>query len=74
MSDGTKLNEAVDRHHNKCVNDSFYQGFAAALGSLAREHGRPSMARDIMNCNGVTFKQLRDAGVEQFDLLALGME
>jgi len=58
----------------KHLDKAFYQGFAAAIGSLAREHDQPSMARDIMNCNGVTFKQLRDAGVEQFDLMPLANE
>ncbi len=56
------------------VSRAFYHGFAAALGSLAREHDRPSMAIDIMRCNGVTLQNLKDAGVEQFDLAPLAKE
>jgi hypothetical protein len=52
----------------------FYQGFAAALGSLAREHGEPSVAVDIMRCNGVSLQDLKDAGVEEFDLKPLRTE
>jgi hypothetical protein len=46
---------------------SFYQGFAVAVGTLAR-NGYPSMARDIMTCNGVTMEQLKEAGADKFDL------
>jgi hypothetical protein len=52
----------------KIENDAFYQGFAVVAGSLARDHGQPSMARDIMQCNGVTLRRLRAAKVEPFDL------
>lgn len=52
----------------------FYVGFAVAVASVAREHGSPSMARDIMVCNGVTMKNLRDADVADFDLEPLMAE
>lgn len=53
---------------------SFYQGFAIAIGSLAREHGEPAKAVDIMHCNGVTLAQLKQAGVAKFDLDAIEKE
>ena len=53
---------------------SFYRGFAVAIGSLAREHGSPSMAVDIMESNGVTLRQLEEAGVEPFDLKPIRAE
>lgn len=55
-------------------NADFYCGFAAALGSLAREHGMPSVAVDIMNCNGVTLKDFENAKVDEFDLKPLRAE
>ena len=53
------------------VERSFYHGFAIAVASLAREHGRPEQALDIMKCNGVTYQQLKQAGVEEFYLRPL---
>jgi len=64
----TKLNDAVSAHHRKKVQESFWQGFAVAIGSLARDHDRPSMAVDIMRCNGITLKDLETCGIEVFDL------
>lgn len=58
------------RAHDK----TFYCGMAVALGSLAREHDQPSVAIDIMKCNGVSLKDLQDAGVEPFDLKPLRKE
>jgi hypothetical protein len=49
-------------------NKAFYHGFAIAVASVARDHGLPSVAVDIMRCNGVSLQDLQDAGVEQFDL------
>jgi hypothetical protein len=51
----------------------FYRGFGAAVGTLAR-NGWPSQAADIMQTNGVTFKQLKESGVEEFDLKPLRTE
>lgn len=45
----------------------FYKGFVVAVGTLAR-NGYPSLATDVMTCNGVTLKELEDAGAEDFDL------
>jgi hypothetical protein len=50
---------------------SFYQGFACALACLARDHGRPAMARDIMVSCSITLKLLREAGTDDFDLQPL---
>lgn len=46
----------------------FYQGFACAVGSLARDHMQPGMALDIMKINGVTISDLENAGADDFDL------
>ncbi len=46
----------------------FYHGFAVAVGALARDHRQPSMAVDIMNCNGVTLRMLEESGADAFDL------
>lgn len=51
--------------------DEFICGFAAAVGTLAREHGSPSMAADIMHCNGLRLKDFKKAGVEEFDMKPL---
>lgn len=52
----------------------FYQGFAAAVSTLARTHNMPSVAVDVMDCNGVTLRDLFDARVEDFDLDPLRKE
>ena len=49
----------------------FYRGFAIAIGSLARDHDQPTMAADIMRCNGVSLQDLKNANVESFDLAAI---
>lgn len=49
-------------------NELFYIGCAIILGSLVRERDTPSVAIDIMRCNGITLKNLQDAGVDEFDL------
>lgn len=51
----------------------FYRGFAVAVAELARR-GWPSQAIDIMHANGVTLQQLRNSGVEDFDLKPLATE
>jgi hypothetical protein len=50
---------------------SFYAGFAAALASLVRGHDQPSVAKDIMQSEGVTLKHLRSAGIDRDDLRVL---
>ncbi|MGA7793434.1 MAG: hypothetical protein WCA19_10375 [Candidatus Acidiferrales bacterium] len=52
----------------------FYRGFAIAIGSLARDHDQPTMAADIMRCNGVSLQDLKNANVESFDLAAIAKE
>jgi len=52
----------------------FIRGFAAAVATLAREHDQPSVAVDVMSLNGISFKDLTDAHVEEFDLRPLREE
>lgn len=52
----------------------FYLGFGMAIGALARDHDQPGMAVDIMRSNGVSLKELEDAGVEAFDLEPIAKE
>lgn len=47
---------------------AYYRGFAAALGSLAREFQEPGMAAHVAQANGVTLLMLRAAGVRGIDL------
>lgn len=58
----------------KRQDDEFYQGFACALGTLARDYDRPSMAVHIMRSNGVTLSDLERAGAMDFDLKPLRKE
>jgi hypothetical protein len=58
----------------EAMNKEFYFGCAVILSSLARDHGFPNMAIDIMHCNGITFDQLKQAGCEEFDLAPLRKE
>jgi hypothetical protein len=46
-------------------------GYAAALAALVRLHDRPSLAKDILACDGISIEQLRRAGVPSFDLTVL---
>ena len=50
---------------------AFNQGFAMAVGSLARDHNQPTTAGDIMRSHGISYNDLKKAGVEKFDLKAL---
>jgi len=50
---------------------NFYLGFAAAVAAVARDHGKPAMAVDIMEMQGVRLKDFVDAGVVEFDLRPL---
>lgn len=52
----------------------FLHGLAAGLGSLARDHDRPSMALNILTNLGVTVADLRRAKVDGFDLAPLARE
>lgn len=55
-------------------NKEFYLGMAVVLGAIARDHGLPSIAINIMKSNGVSFQALKNAGVEPFDLDPLRLE
>jgi hypothetical protein len=52
-------------------NKEFYQGFAVACATLVRSYDEPSMAKYIMTSNGITLRDLKGAGVEEFDLAPL---
>jgi hypothetical protein len=47
---------------------AFHQGFACALGALARNHGEPSVAADIARGYGLTLADFEAAGCEEYDL------
>ena len=47
---------------------AWFQGFAAAIASLVREHEQPALAREIIQDNGLTLGEFIDAGVVPFDL------
>jgi len=47
---------------------AWFQGFAAAIASLVREHEQPALAREIIQDNGLTLGEFIDAGVAPFDL------
>jgi hypothetical protein len=64
----SQLNANVARFHRKKVNEAFMQGFGVAIGSLARDHDQPSMAADIMRCNGIRLEDLENCGIQVFDL------
>ena len=49
----------------------FVAGFAAALTSLVRNHGMPTVARYIAEDNGFVLSDFEDAGLEAFDIDAL---
>jgi hypothetical protein len=56
------------RKAEKPDGNSFYQGMAVVLAALVRDHDQPTMARDIMKCNGVTVGHLKKANVDDFDM------
>ena len=64
----------ITKNLEDAEDKAFVQGFGMAVGALARDHDEPSQAADIMRSNGITFKQLRAAGVEEFDLRCLRSE
>ena len=43
---------------------AFYRGFAAAIGTLAKEFVEPSLAAHIAHSNGVTLAALVASGVD----------
>ena len=47
---------------------AWFQGFAAAIASLVREHEQPALAREIIQDNGLTLGEFISAGVAPFDL------
>lgn len=48
--------------------NEFVCGYAAALAALVRLRDMPTVARDIAQCDGLTLRNFKDAGVEEFDL------
>jgi hypothetical protein len=52
-------------------NKGFIQGFACACATMMREHDQPTMVEDCYRNNFNSIKQLREAGVAEFDLEVL---
>lgn len=64
----------VGRTKKKVMSDSekeFIQGFACACASVARWHGMPSVALDVMKGGGFDRQKFEAAGVDVYDLTAL---
>lgn len=62
-----------DTQRMSTEDKEFYRGFAVAVGTVAR-NGYGSIALDAMTGNGVTIRQLEQAGAEAFDLEYLKRE
>ena len=62
------MTEPAPKQAGDAKDGEFYCGLAVGLGCLIRDFDQPSMAIDIMKNNGVTFLDLKKAGVEPFDL------
>jgi hypothetical protein len=54
--------------------NEFYCGLAVGLAILARQYGEPAKAARIMHECGVTLKDLKKAGVDQYDIKPLFQE
>lgn len=61
-----KIKEAIAQKMS-AANRIFYQGFAVAIGSVAR-NGRPESAVDAMHSNGIALSDLMASGCSDFDL------
>lgn len=46
----------------------FLHGWACALADLNRLYDQPTMVEDVMRCGGITVKDLRAAGVDDYDI------
>lgn len=50
------------------MSNVLYQGIAIALASLNRMHDQPTMVCDVLRGFSITLDDLRQAGVERYDL------
>ena len=50
------------------VELNFEQGLAFALGELIRSYDEPSIATYILKSSGITYEQLREKNVSDYDL------
>ncbi len=53
---------------NKHAQAAFLRGFALALAEINRLFDQPGHVYDVMRAAGVTVKEMRGVGVEEFDL------
>lgn len=49
-------------------SNRFYQGIACAVASANRLHDCPTICADVLRGFGITYQDLKDAGVEEYDL------
>jgi hypothetical protein len=60
-----KPHEVVAAPH---CHHSFMQGIGVVIGALIRDRDLPSVAVDILRCNGLKLSDFEGCGVEDFDL------
>ena len=56
------------------LGSDFVQGIACAAAFIARERDEPGMAADMIREFGYTYKDLKAAGTDEYDLAALREE
>lgn len=54
----------------KSCEKAFYKGVAVGVATLGRR-GEDSLAWDIMQSNGISFRDFEVAGVDEFDMKAI---
>lgn len=67
----TKKANATQQADAQRARNDFLQGFALAVAALARDHDEPTHAKNLMEGFGVTIDDLREAGVEAFNLIPI---
>lgn len=55
------------------MTNDFTQGFAAAVGAVARQFGRPGLAAEICRSYGLSVEDFERAGCDAFDLVEIRM-
>lgn len=68
------MTEEKKNQKKQAADSEFLRGFAAAIGTLASGFDMPSVAVNIMKCNGITLAMLEEAGCEDFDLKIIRKE
>jgi len=53
------------------ANNNFMRGYAVVIAHLIRVYDLPSMAKDIMDSDGITIADLKKAKIDDFDLLEI---